>query len=100
MFHNLCYTQLQMPPDPVPAARESWSLWAEFLRRHGMEHLVAWMLEAAGPLTVVGAQILYMGGPLLPRAISMGQVNALAGLLEDGSEALAFAAYLRKEMPS
>jgi hypothetical protein len=100
MFHNLCYTHIKMQTDALPEARDFWSTWAEFLRRRGLDSLVAWILEAAGPLTVLGAQILYLGGPLLRPALSNGQVDAFAGLLEDHREALAFAAFLREEMPS
>jgi len=100
LFHNLCYTRIRMQTDSLTEARASWPTWAEFLRRRGLESLAAWALEAAGPLTVLGAQVLYLGGPLLRPAMSNGQIDTLAGLLEDHSEALAFATYLREEMPS
>jgi hypothetical protein len=87
-----------MKTDSSPEGRASWPTWAEFLRRHGLESLVAWGLEAAGPFTVLGAQALYLGGPLLRPAFSNGQIEALAGLLEDHSELLAFTAFLREEM--
>jgi len=89
-----------MQTDSLPEGRASWPTWAKFLRRRGLESLAAWALEAAGPLTVLGAQALYLGGPLLRPALSNGQINALAGLLEDHSEAQAFAAFLREEIPS
>jgi hypothetical protein len=81
----------------VSEIRASWPGWADFLRRHGLENLAAWALEAAGPLTVLGAQALYLGGPLLRPALSSRFIEALAGLLEDHSEAQAFAAFLREE---
>jgi hypothetical protein len=80
-----------------PELRASWSAWADFLRRLGLENLAAWALEAAGPLTLLGAQALYLGEPLLHPAFSNAQVNALAHLLEDGQETQAFAAFLREE---
>ena len=86
-----------MQMDPVPEMRSSWPGWAEFLHRHGLENLAAWVLEAAGPLTVLGAQALYFGGPLLRPALTDTQRDALAGLLEDRNEALAFSAFLREE---
>lgn len=89
-----------MQTDIDPQERTSWPIWAGFLRRRRLESLVAWALEAAGPLTILGAQALYLGGPLLRPALSNGQINALAGLLEDHNEALAFAAFLREELPS
>lgn len=99
LFHNLCYTRIKMQTDSLPEGRASWPTWAEFLRRRGLESLAAWALESAGPLTVLGAQALYLGGPLLRPAFSNGQIDALAGLLEDHSEALAFAAFLRAVVP-
>jgi hypothetical protein len=88
-----------MQMEPIPAARSAWPGWAEFLHRHGLENLVAWALEAAGPLTVLGAQAIYIGGPLLRPALTDLQRDALAGLLEDRDEALAFTAFLREEIP-
>jgi len=89
-----------MLTDPVPEARASWPTWGEFLRRHGLEGLAAWALEAAGPLTVLGAQVLYFGSPLLRPALPKVQVEALAGLLEDPQETLAFTAFLREKNTS
>ncbi len=84
----------------ISEAHASWPGWAEFLRRRGLENLAAWALEAAGPLTVIGAQALYLGGPLLRPVLSNSFIEALAGLLEDQSEAQAFAAFLREENPA
>jgi len=77
--------------------RTSWPAWADFLRRLGLENLAAWALEAARPLTVLGAQALYLGAPLLHPALSDTQVGALAHLLEDDEEMRAFVALLREE---
>jgi hypothetical protein len=100
MFHNLCYTQVKMEIDSLPGAHTLWPAWAKSLRRLGLEGMAAWALEAAGPLTVLGAQVLYFGGPLLRPALSNGQVEALAGLLEDHDAVQAFAAFLREETSS
>ena len=89
-----------MQMDAISENRASWPGWAEFLRQHRLEYLAAWALEAAGPLTVLGAQALYLGGPLLRPALSNGFIEALADLLEDHSEAQAFAAFLREEKPA
>lgn len=89
-----------MQTDSLPEGRASWPTWAEFLRRRGLESMAAWALEAAAPLTVLGAQALYLGGPLLRPAFSQGQIEALADVLEDHSEAQAFAAFLREDMSS
>ncbi len=75
----------------------SWPAWAAFLRRWGLENLAIWLLEAASPLTLLGAQALYFGQPLLRPAFQDGQIENLANLLEDGAEGRAFAAFLREE---
>jgi hypothetical protein len=95
---NLCYTDNNMQMDSIAETRSTWSGWAEFLRRHGLENLTAFALEAAGPLAVLGAQALYFSGPLLRPALTDAQRDALADLLENRAEALAFAAFLREEI--
>lgn len=78
--------------------RATWSGWAAFLRCYGLESMTAWLLEAAGPLTLFGAQMLYLGGPLLRSAMTDQQQQALASLFEHRDEALAFASFLREEI--
>jgi hypothetical protein len=87
-----------MQMDSFPEAHSAWPGWAEFLHRHGLENLVAWALEAAGPLALLGAQALYIGAPFLRPAMTDMQRDSLAALLEDHAEALAFSAFLRKEI--
>jgi hypothetical protein len=89
-----------MQTESASEARVSWPSWAKFLRSRGLDNLAAWALEAAGPLTVLGAQVLYMGSPLLRPGLFSGQIESLAGLLEDHSEVMAFAAFLREETSS
>ena len=74
----------------------AWSQWAESLRRLKLDGFVAWFLEAGGPLTLLGAQVLYMSQPFLGGI----QWNALAHMLEEEEETRAFARYLRGELPS
>ena len=86
-----------MQTNIISESCSAWQGWAEHLHRFGLENLVAWVLEAAGPLTVLGAQALYLGSPLLPPGLTDKQLNALAGLLEDRDETLAFTAFLRED---
>ena len=44
--------------------RSSWSPLAAVLRRYGLDGTVAWILDALGPLTVLGAQILSFWGTI------------------------------------
>jgi hypothetical protein len=80
----------------LPDSRSAWPGWAKFLRRRGWDSLVAWALEGFGPLTVLGAQAVYIGKPFLRPSLSGATLDALAQLLEDSNEAKAFADYLRK----
>lgn len=77
--------------------RASWPAWAEFLRRRGLTHLIVWALEAAGPLSVLGAQAVYFGRPLLQPWLSTESQDMLAHLLEDEQERRAFLSYLHSQ---
>ena len=74
-------------------SRAEWSKWAESLRRLKLDGLAAWFLEAAGPLTVLGAQAVYLTQPF----IGGKQLRSLAFMLEEDEETQAFARYLRGE---
>lgn len=80
--------------------RSSWPVWAKALRRLGLENLAVWALEASGPLTLLGAQALYIGGPLLRPFLSETRLDDLAALLEDSEEQRAFISFLREEAAS
>lgn len=75
--------------------REYWSNWASQLHRLKLDAFAAWLLDAGAPVTLLGAQALFVARPLLgPRS------DALARLLEEEDEVRAFAAYLREEAAS
>jgi len=77
-------------------SRSEWSKWAESLRRRKLDVVAAWMLEAGGPLTVLGAQAVYLGQPF----IGGKKLESLAHMLEEEEETQAFARYLRGEISS
>ena len=83
---KICYTLFMQ-------SRADWSDWAESLRRMKLDGLASWLLEAGAPLTVLGAQALYIGQPFLGGK----QWNAFAHMLEEEDEVQAFARYLRGE---
>ncbi len=85
-----------MPTGPNTEERAYWPGWADFLRRHGLEGVAVWALEAAGPLAVLGAQLLYFGSPMLNPAVPNASMNRLAGMLEDEGERSSFASFLRE----
>jgi hypothetical protein len=69
----------------------------ETLRRQGLAELAAWALEAAGPLNLLGAQMLYIGQPFVSTSTGQG-LRALAHLLEQEDEARVFAALLKGKL--
>lgn len=71
----------------------AWSQWAETLRRYKMDGFVAWFLEAGAPLTVLGAQAIYLTQPFLGGK----QTSALAEMLEEEKETMRFVQLLRGE---
>jgi len=91
---DLCYT-VNMDGD-----RHIWDIWARNLHRWGMEGLVSVLLESAGPLAIIGAQIVYIGQPLLSSTVPDEHLKALVRLLEDTQEARAFTHYLREAAQS
>jgi hypothetical protein len=76
--------------------RAYWPAWAERLQRWKLTAFAAWLLEAGGPFTLLGAQALYFANPL----ISGKQIEVLAQMLEEEEEVYAFANYLREEAPA
>lgn len=71
----------------------AWSQWAETLRRYKMDGFVAWFLEAGAPLTVIGAQAIYLTQPFLGGK----QTEAIAKMLEEENESVRFLRFLRGE---
>lgn len=53
-------------------------------------------LEAAGSLSVLGAQVVYFSQPLISWMVSEEQMTSLARLLEDSSNRQIFVGYLRE----
>jgi hypothetical protein len=85
---KICYTLLMQ-------SQTAWFQWAETLRRLKLDGFVAWLLEAGAPLTLLGAQAVYLSQPFLGGK----QLTAFAHMLEEEEESRAFATYLRGELP-
>ena len=73
-----------------------WQTWAENLNHWGIRDLTAAILEALGPLSVLGAQLIYVGQPFLSPLFPEGYLDALSDLLENPQETQAFIAVLRQ----
>jgi hypothetical protein len=76
-----------------------WRVWADRAHRWGLGDWAASLLEGVGPLSVLGAQAVYLAQPLLTPLIPEGHLDALANLLEEPEQARAFTAMLREENP-
>ena len=74
-------------------SQPAWSQWAESLRRLKLDGFVAWFLEAGAPLTILGAQAVYLSQPFLGGE----KTKALAHMLEEENETQAFIRFLRGE---
>ena len=92
-YMDLCYT-VRMNAD-----QHIWQVWASYLQRWGVRDWAAHVLEAVGPLAILGAQVVYIGQPLLYQSVPEGHLDALARLLEDSNNTRAFVDFLR-EAPS
>ncbi len=73
----------------MKSPRAYWPRWAETLRRYQLGGLIVWLLEAGRPLSLLCAQMLYMGRPFLGEGL-----DALARTLESDDDAHAFASFL------
>ena len=73
-----------------------WENWLARLRRLGVAPVAAAFLEAAGPLNLLGAQLLHFTRPVLDGLLPAGQLDALAGLLDDDRQTQDFVTRLRE----
>lgn len=73
-----------------------WNSWARTLQRWGIKDGVASLLEAAGSLTVLFAQLLYLSQPLLSGAVSSHSLHAFAQVLENPIDRREFISFLRE----
>jgi len=76
-----------------------WRGWASFLHRWGLHQLVASWLELAGPLNILGAQLIYLSQPFLSVFIHQDALKDLAQVLEQPEEVKKLVHFLRNEDP-
>jgi len=76
--------------------RHIWRYWAKNLQLWGLTRWAAAILEAFGPLSVVMAQVIYIGQPLLSRSIPGEKLTGLAKMLEDSQATYTFIDFLRE----
>jgi len=80
----------------VQKDQQIWRIWANFLQQWGVESWVASILEAFGPLAIMGAQAIYISQPLLSHVLPEDHLEALARMFEDTQQAQAFVEFLRE----
>jgi hypothetical protein len=71
-------------------SREEWAQWASLLQRFHIDQFTAWILEAGGPLALLGAQALYFSRSIL----GAQWTDPISRTLEDEGELKAFVSYL------
>lgn len=71
--------------------------WAQSLYRWGINDIIASLLEAAGPLTLLASQVIYISQPLIVHGRVSNSLNVLANMLEESEETQAFINLLREE---
>ncbi len=74
----------------------TWDRWAYNLQKWGMKEATASLLEHAGSISILAAQLMYISQPLLSGAVSSRSLSNIAQVLEDPSQRQAFISYLRE----
>lgn len=74
-----------------------WQSWANRLQQLGLHQVTEAVLQATGPINLVGAQMVYLGQPLLNTLVDDTKLTALAKLLEDSEQTEAFLSYLQED---
>lgn len=77
-----------------------WETWAGALQRWGLKELAASILEAAGPLTLLGAQAVYLCRPFVNGIFPSRHLDKLVEIFEDSAKTEEFTAYLREGINS
>lgn len=80
-----------------PDQQEIMQGWASRLQQWRMHQFAAALLEASGPLKLVGAQLVYLGQPVLGGFVDNEQLDMLAKMLEEPTQTETFIRYLREE---
>ncbi len=73
-----------------------WINWARTLQLGGINKGVAFLLDEAGSLCVLFAQLVYLSQPLLSGILSNHSMEAIARVLEDPQSRQEFIVTLRE----
>jgi hypothetical protein len=79
--------------------QENREKWIQTLYKLRLQNFFATILEALGPVNILGAQLVYLSQPILSPFISLEQSRDFAKILEDPSETASFVKALRNFQP-
>ena len=74
----------------------NWINWARTLKHWGMNNTAAYLLETAGSLNVLFAQLVYICQPMLASMVSSISLETLARVLENPADRQVFIGILRE----
>ncbi|MBN2045895.1 MAG: hypothetical protein JW757_12800 [Anaerolineales bacterium] len=80
-----------------PDTSQVMRLWAGRLQQWRVHQIAAVLLEAGGPLKIIGAQLVFVGQPLFSGLMSKDHLDLLAGILEEPEKTETFVQFLREE---
>jgi hypothetical protein len=79
--------------------QENREKWIQTLYKLRLQNFIATLLEALGPVSVLGAQLVYLSQPVLSSFISQETSQDFAKILEDPAETASFIKALRSYQP-
>jgi hypothetical protein len=79
--------------------QENREKWVQTLYKLRLQNFFATVLEALGPVSILGAQLIYLSQPILSPFISPEQSRDFAKILEDPTETAGFVKALRSYQP-
>jgi hypothetical protein len=75
----------------------TWRKWASFLQHLGVIDLSISLLEIAGPLTMIAAQVVYFCQPLIRWLVPLENSQILAEMLDEPDARREFVRLLKEE---
>ncbi|MFL7813990.1 MAG: hypothetical protein AB8I40_09985 [Anaerolineales bacterium] len=79
--------------------QENREKWIQTLYKLRLQNFFATLLEALGPVNILGAQLVYLSQPILSPFISPEKSRDFAKILEDPTETATFVKALRSYQP-
>ena len=77
--------------------RKIWLKWSNFLHHWGLDAHAGILIDAAGPLRLLMAQVVMIAEPFLRMNTDRGDWSAVVKIFEDPEESESFTRFLNKE---